>query len=230
MERNIFMEISMQNMDTDKIAIQELRKDEIIAIYSTHSVRHFPADERKPISSIERMASEGIYIGYGLFSSGQPDTDEGIERPSSHICHGQLLGYAFFTALPEQQVCLLDYFAVMEDFRSHGIGSIFLRHMKTSPSPYKGFLIESEDPDYANGEAELSIRRKRLAFYERNGAVATGIKASVFGVPYCLLYFPLQDGGFPDTETLCSHFSNIYRRMVSPYHYETNVHIFPPFG
>ena len=224
------MEISMQNMDADKIAVQELTKDEIIAIYSTHSVRHFPADERKPVSSIDRMASEGIYVGYGLYSSRQPDTDNSEEQPPSPLHRRQLLGYAFFTALPERQICLLDYFAVMEDFRSHGIGSIFLQHMKASPSPYKGFLIESEDPDYAKGEAELSVRRKRLAFYERNGAVATGIKASVFGVPYCLLYFPLEDGGFPDTETLCSHFSNIYQRMVSPYHYETNVHIFPPLG
>ena len=219
------MVMSIQNMDTDKIAIAKLTKEEIIAIYSTHSVRHFPADERKPVSSIERMASEGIYTGYGLYSSKYPD-EAGKQMASSELGRN-LLGYAFFTVLPEQQTCLLDYFAVMENYRSHGIGSLFLQHMKSSPAPYNGFLIESEDPDYAKGEAELSIRRKRLDFYEKNGALPTGIKATVFGVPYCLLFFPLQGANLPDKETLCQHFSNIYRRMVAPCHYETNVHIFP---
>ena len=71
------MVMSIQNMDTDKIAIAKLTKEEIIAIYSTHSVRHFPADERKPVSSIERMASEGIYTGYGLYSSKYPEENLG---------------------------------------------------------------------------------------------------------------------------------------------------------
>lgn len=211
----------------EKIVIQKLTKEEILDIYSTHSVRHFPADERKPISSIERMAGEGVYVGYGLYSPGQGigASKEGSSLPPSDR---QLLGYAFFTVLPEQQICLLDYFAVMEDYRSHGVGSLFLQHMKASSTPYQGFLIESEDPAYAHGEEELAIRRKRLDFYGKNGAISTGIKATVFGVPYCLLFFPLQNVILPDTQTLCHYFSNIYRKMVSPHHYETNVHIYPP--
>ena len=124
----------------------------------------------------------------------------------------------------------LDYFAIMEDYRSLGLGSLFLQHMKASAAPYQGFLIESEDPDHANGESELSIRRKRLDFYGKNGALPTGIKATVFGVPYRLLFFPLQDAHLPDVETLCQHFSNIYQRMVSPHHYEANVHIYTHSG
>ena len=169
------------------------------------------------------MAAEGIYTGYGLYS-----------RMES----GSLLGYAFFTVLPDQGGCLLDYFAVMEDHRSHGIGSLFLQYIKSSFRDIPGFLIESEDPDYAENPSEYSVRCKRLDFYERNGAVFTGIRASVFGVPYRLLFFPIRNTEklspetSPETlpepvspETVYSNFCSIYRRMVSPEAYQTQIRI-----
>ena len=194
---------SLQRQDID---IKILTGEEILDIYTTHSIRHFPEDERKPVSSIQRMTAEGIYTGYGLYS-----------RMES----GSLLGYAFFTVLPDQGGCLLDYFAVMEDHRSHGIGSLFLQYIKSSFRDIPGFLIESEDPDYAENPSEYSVRCKRLDFYERNGAVFTGIRASVFGVPYRLLFFPIRNTEKLSSETLpepvspetvYSNFCSIYRR------------------
>lgn len=211
---------SLRKQDID---IKILTGEEILDIYTTHSIRHFPEDERKPVSSIQRMAAEGIYTGYGLYS-----------RMES----GSLLGYAFFTVLPDQGGCLLDYFAVMEDYRSHGIGSLFLQYIKSSFRDIPGFLIESEDPDYAENPSEYSVRCKRLDFYERNGAVFTGIRASVFGVPYRLLFFPIRNTEklspetSPETlpepvspETVYSNFCSIYRRMVSPEAYQTQIRI-----
>ena len=195
------------------VLIRRLTNGEILSVYTTHSIRHFPENERKPVSSIERMSAEGIYTGYGLFSREDP---------------GKLLSYAFFTALPEEKNSLLDYFAVMEDYRSLGIGSLFLQHMKSFPAGYDGFLIESEDPDYAKDSQELSIRKKRISFYRKNGAFPTGLTAQVFGVPYRVLYFPLSSGQSPSTAALHLCFRNIYRRMVNPQNYETQVHIFPP--
>lgn len=205
----------LQNQDID---IKVLTGEEILDIYTTHSIRHFPEDERKPVSSIRRMTMEGIYTGYGLYLRKEPD---------------KLSGYAFFTILPDKGCCLLDYFAIMEDYRSHGIGSFFLQHIKSSFQDIPGFLIESEDPDYAGNPSEYSIRCKRLAFYERNGAVFTGIKASVFGVPYRLLFFPLQHMEESPSKTVLSaqaiqsDFCSIYRRMVSPEAFETQIHISP---
>ena len=201
---------SLQRQDID---IKILTGEEILDIYTTHSIRHFPEDERKPVSSIQRMTAEGIYTGYGLYS---------------HIESGALLGYAFFTVLPDHGGCLLDYFAVMEDYRSHGIGSLFLQYIKSSFRDIPGFLIESEDP------SEYSVRCKRLDFYERNGAVFTGIRASVFGVPYRLLFFPIRNTEKLSSETLpepvspetvYSNFCSIYRRMVSPEAYQTQIRI-----
>lgn len=202
----------LQNQDID---IKTLTSEEILAIYTTHSIRHFPEDERKPVSAIRRMAMEGIYAGYGLYLRKEPD---------------KLLGYAFFTVLLDEGCCLLDYFAIMEDYRSHGIGSLFLQCIRSYFPDLPGFLIESEDPDFAGNPSEYSIRCKRLAFYERNGAIFTGIKASVFGVPYRLLFFPLRHAderseAVLSVQAVQSDFFNIYRRMVSPEAFETQIHI-----
>lgn len=208
----------MQNypLQEQDIKIRRLTGEEILGIYTTHSTRHFPEDERKPVSSIRRMLADGIYIGYGFYPDKEPD---------------QLLGYAFFTVLPDKSCCLLDYFAVMEDYRSHGIGSLFLQHIRSFFRDIPGFLIESEDPDYAGNPSEYSIRCKRLDFYKRNGAVFTGIRATVFNVPYRLLFFPLRDNfsrkekdEYP-LETVHASYCSIYRRMVSPEDYEAQIHI-----
>lgn len=196
--------------------IKILTIEEILTIYTSHSVRHFPDNERKPVSSIQRMASEGIYTGYGLYL---------CENPTA------LLGYAFFTTLPDKDGCLLDYFAVLEEYRNCGIGSLFLQKMKSVLKEIPGFLIESEDPDYAENASEYSIRCKRLAFYERNGAAFTGIRASVFGVPYRILFFPATEPSpetpipekLPSAETVRSDFCRIYRHMVSPEAYKTQI-------
>ena len=214
--------MSVDTIQKQDIEIKRLTSEEILAIYTSHAIRHFPKDERKPVSSIRRMAAEGIYIGYGLYMRQDP---------------GCLLGYAFFTLLPDKGGCLLDYFAVMEDYRSCGIGSLFLQYIKASFLDIPGFLIESEDPDYAGNSSEYAIRCKRLAFYERNGAVFTGLRASVFGVPYRLLFFPLQHmeqflpKAAPSAEMVSSHFCHVYQRMVSPEDYASQVHLsFPVYA
>ncbi len=196
---------------TESYELRKLTKDEILSIYTTHSVRHFPENERKPAASIEKMSDEGVYIGYGLYS----------KEASDH-----LLCYGFFTALPEHKNILLDYFAVLEEYRSLGIGSRFLSQMKAEATKYNGFLIESEDPDYAGDEEECFIRQKRLSFYAKNNAAFTGIRADVFDVHYRLLYFPILKR--PDVQVLYSDFCDIYKYMVSEKNYRTRIHIFLP--
>lgn len=205
--------MSQLNINKENITIKKLTDNEIIQIYSTHSLRHFPENELKPISSMERMLMEGIYTGYGLYDK---------DNSSSLLC------YAFFTILPDRRNILLDYFAVIEEYRNHGIGSLFLQHMKSSVTDYDGLLIESEDPDYASDEKELSIRNKRIAFYSGNGCVFTGILAEVFGVHYRILYFSILS--MPPLETLFSDFDAIYQHMVSHKNYNSHIHIFKSDG
>lgn len=199
------------NSTTDDYILRRLNKEEIVSIYTTLSIHHFPASERKPVTSIERMYDEGIYIGYGLYSGAASD---------------RLLCYGFFTILPERRNILLDYFAVLEEYRNRGIGSRFLVQMKQSVTAYDGFLIESEDPDYAANDKERNIQEKRLSFYNKNNAAYTGIRADVFDVHYRLLFFPITRQ--PDITVIYSDFCEIYRRMVSEENYQTKIHISLP--
>lgn len=207
---------SNQPMNEENIIIQRLSNEEILSIYTAHSIRHFPVNELKPASSVKRLAEKGVYIGYGLF-----------EKENTTHSAPLLLCYAFFTVIPQRQNILLDYFAVMEDYRSHGIGSIFLNYAKSAITEYSGILIESENPDYAVNEEELIIQNKRLDFYKRNGACFTGILAEIFGVPYRLLYFPLTEKQ-SSLEDLRSDFDTIYQHMVSRENYEKHVRILMP--
>ncbi len=191
----------------EDLVINKLTKEELISVYTTHSVRHFPADERKPVSSISRMTEEGRYAGYGLYR----------EKDAELLC------YAFFTVLPGCRNILLDYFAVMEQYRSEGIGSYFLERMKYSITDCDGILIETENPDYARDESERIIRNKRISFYERNGAYFADILAKIFGVHYKILFLPVLQS--PAPETLLSDFDAIYRYMVPQEYYVTHIHI-----
>lgn len=150
--------------------IKKLDKDELIDLYTNIAVHHFPKDEYKPVSAVERLYDENIYSAYGLFDN------------------ESLMGYALFVDMPDNDSLLLDYFAILEDYRNQGVGSIFLEKLKTAFPNRKGFFIESENPDFAADETDLETRKKRLSFYERNNAELTPFLSTLFGVHYKVFY------------------------------------------
>ena len=194
--------------EENNVVIRELSEKEVISIYTTYSVLHFPAAERKPVSAIAHMTAAGTYKGYGLYHE------------------EQLLCYALFAVLPDRQNILLDYLAVLEEYRSLGIGTLFLNHMRKNITEYNGFLIEVENPDYAKSSGELSIRKKRIDFYYKNEAYFTGILAEIFEVFYRVLYFPILEK--PPVKTLFEDFTSIYANMVPAKYHDTSVHIYLP--
>ncbi|NLL76967.1 MAG: N-acetyltransferase [Clostridiales bacterium] len=195
-------------INNNDLIIKKLTEQGIISIYTAHSIRHFPANERKPVSAIRRMVQEGIYIGYGLYEKKEAES---------------LLCYAFFTMLPNCGNILLDYYAVMEQYRSRGIGSYFLQQLKKEIKDYEGILIETENPDYSKDDNEKLVRSKRITFYEGNGAFFTGILAEVFGVHYKVFFLPVLKT--PTQKKLLADFDAIYRHMLSQENYETHVRI-----
>lgn len=124
----------------------------------------FPAEERKPFSLIERKTA----MGYMEILVLRED--------------GKRCGLAI-TALG-QNIVLLDYFAISEDYRGEGLGSDALQLLKELYSENQ-FFLEIEEPDAAQPNAEERVRRKN--FYLRNGMLETGIRVSLFGVKMELL-------------------------------------------
>ena len=140
---------------------------QVESLYKSRLVKDFAEDERKPLSSMKESWEKGTYDCYGLFDG------------------EKIVGYAFFVR--NGKYFLLDYFAIKEDRRNEGLGSIFLKQLTACMEKEKSVIVEVEDPNQANSFAEKTLRNRRLQFYLRNGYMETTLESSVFGVSYRLL-------------------------------------------
>lgn len=181
--------------------IEQLTPSQIKKIYTGPAVRHFPADERKPVAAIEKLLEDGMYIGLGMFEAGGDDESE--ESP--------LMAYALFTKAADDYV-LLDYYAVLEEYRSDGVGSIFIKEMDNHFDGVRGMLLETEDIDSAASEEEYNTRKRRNAFYSRNNVIMSDIMSEAAGVRYNIWYKPFT-GDIPESDELRNTLSDLYNIM-----------------
>ena len=76
-------------------------------------------------------------------------------------------------SLEVEGVWLLDYLAVADTHRNHGLGRAFLAHLRSelgaAPNA-SGILLELESDQWGT-EEERYLRARRAAFYRRNGAI-----------------------------------------------------------
>ena len=172
---------------------------QVDSLYKSRLVKDFAEDERKPLSSMKESWEKGNYDCYGLF--------EGEE----------ILGYAFFVSNGDN--CLLDYFAIKEDRRNEGLGSIFLKRLAACMEKEKCVIVEVEDPDQANSFDDKTLRNRRLQFYLRNGYLKTTLTSSVFGVSYRLLE---GSNGVPHSaKNIRTAYIELYRSILPEEFFET---------
>jgi len=181
---------------------QNLTAQQRAYIYQNHMTRDFPKNELKPSTMIERLLREGVYDCLGLYDD------------------QQLVGYAYFTKLPDSGHLLLDYYAILSDFRNRSYGGQFLSEFVRHYEQYRGILIEVENPDYANSETERKLQTRRLGFYLRNGARETAIRGVVFSAHFRILV--LEKERTEDT-ILLERMIAIYDRMTGPERRRKNV-------
>ena len=175
--------------------VETLDLDRIRQLYTERVARDFPPDEIKPFSRIEKALSRGEYVCYGA-------TDG-----------GRILGYAFFVITGRQ--ALFDYFAVDQSLRGRGIGSRFIRALiGDTLAGMACVLLEVDDPDGAKTSDEEKLRRRRLAFYLRNGLRDTGVRAKVYGVRFRILWLPI--GEEPAPEAVRRVYSGLYHAILPP--------------
>lgn len=153
--------------------LRELSTLQIIFVYNTYMKEDFPPDELKPLKAILDMMDKGIYECLGLYQD------------------NEFVAYAYFVRNQERRTLLLDYLAVCPQHRSGGYGSIFLQKMKDYYKEENAVILECESERTALDEEERSIRRRRIAFYKRNGCHSTRTKANLFQVEYDILCLPL---------------------------------------
>jgi GNAT superfamily N-acetyltransferase len=102
---------------------------------------------------------------------------------------GNIAAFAFLFGLKATDFLLVDYFAVAENYRNQGVGSVFFKYLCHWASVRSiKLLLEVDDPAFGS-EPE----QKRVAFYEKNGA------KKISGIPYIL---PPLDGTVPTNQIL----------------------------
>lgn len=157
--------------------IKELTKEELRRVYEERMVVDFPPEELKPFAKIEELYDGGRYAAYSV---ADPE--------------GAILSYALFARLSAGNTkshYLFDYFAVREDLRNEGIGTLFLRRLAACLPDAESVIGEVENPQYAGDAEESELRKRRLRFYRRNGLRECGVTSRIYGVEYRILEVPL---------------------------------------
>lgn len=182
--------------------IKRLDIETIEQIYKTYLVKDFPANEVKPLENIKTMWEMDGYEGFGYY-----DNDV-------------LKAYAFTCHEPSSPYILLDYFAVVCDFRDQGLGGKILRELKNVIPGLNALIIETEDADKALNNTQKVERIRRDQFYSRNGVIKSRFSARVYQADYRIWYVPFDDS--VDEENIYDAYLEVYRFMLSERGYEEN--------
>lgn len=192
--------------------LKELSKEQLSAVYNNYMTKDFPADELKPLARILHTMDTGLCCAYGIFEQ------------------GGFRGYAVFIVPGGLRYGLIDYFAVLPEYRGTGVGHRFLERigdtLVTKYPELRGFFIESEDAAFAADEKERGIRMKRISFYERNGCRMTTLGSELFGVTYRIMLCDFYAGtGNEEKMPGIDDLDAVYRAMFEKHHYENSVRL-----
>ena len=163
-------------------------------IYYSHMQEAFPQSELRPYKNIESLTVHGNYECYGLYEN------------------NDLLAYAFFAKTENRKYYLLDYYAVLSSLRGKGIGSSFFSLLREKMSHTDGFFIEVESIESTEDVSEQSLRRRRIAFYEKNGSVMTDVKCLLYGVDFSIMVQPISVS-VPSNSIVLGELEEIYHTM-----------------
>lgn len=183
-----------------KLKLKPLKEAELTRLYETEMVYDFPRAELKPLRAMVRLLAMGQYDP--LLIADDQDTP---------------LGYAMLWLPKGRQGALLEYLGVLRGKRNGGLGS---RVLPLLMDRYGQLFGEAEAPD-SDDPAENDLRRRRIAFYERNGFRVLDYDSALFGVHFKSLYRgPERD----DRKVEALHRS-VYADYFSPAHMQRYIQI-----
>lgn len=143
-----------------------LNKAELTALYRDHLTSDFPKSELKPLKGMYNLMDQGVYDPLLVLEGDRP------------------VGYAMVWLPQDRKGALLEYFGVIRGLRNAGLGS---RILDVLTERYGQIFCEAEAPS-SDDPAENDLRRRRIAFYERNGFRVLDYDCALFGVHFNCLY------------------------------------------
>ena len=165
-------------------------------IYFNQMIKDFPEDELKTYDMIEEAIRSDHSIALGYYEN------------------DSLKGYA--TVLYAGNSLLLDYFAIISDYRGRGYGTCFLSELKDYFKNYDFLLIEAENN-------ESITARKRIEFYKRCGCRDSLLRGRLYFVEYVFLYLELSDKH--NSQMIKEEIINLYS-IIYPHYLNTEYLIF----
>jgi len=175
--------------------LRKIDYEEIAYIYENWLIKHFPQNEVKPLINIKNMYEIGGYEAYAWYEG------------------ENLRGYAYMCKNPAEKYVLLDYLAILDDYRGMGYGSKILKELKNVISETEAIIIETEDLDKAASKQEKEERVRRDSFYTGNGIIKSGLTATVYEADYRVWYMPF--GKILTDAEIADAYDKIYRFMLS---------------
>ena len=174
--------------------LQLLNQEELTVLYQNEMTVDFPKSELKPLAAMLRLMDMGCYEPLLVTENGKP------------------VGYALVWLPEDRSGALLEYFGVLWGLRSAGLGTKILGLLVER---YGQIFGEAEAP-CSDDPAENDLRRRRIAFYERNGFRVLDYECALFGVRFhCLYRGPETD----DRKVEAMH-RGVYAGYFSPAHME----------
>lgn len=172
--------------------------DTVKDIFDSRMIHDFPPSELRPRESIEMLTADGNYFSLGYF-----DEDE------------NLMAYALFARSSGSSFAMLDYFAVACEARGTGIGSDFLSKFREilTPEGIETVILEVECLETAFDDDDLSLRKRRIAFYENAGCKMSHVHSLLFSVHYNIMY---MSATVLSDEDIKVELERIYRVIVPP--------------
>ena len=163
-----------------------LTREQLKLAYDRDLTVSFPRDELKPFRAMEQMLGQGSYRAWGLM--------DGEDIAGLATVWNYAPGWALF-----------DYLCVSPRRRSDGLGSQLVQKLVQAE---RGNVLfgESEIPEFA---PDPDLARRRIGFYQRNGAREAGYDMTLFGVPYRVLYWAM---GEVSPDEIAHQHAALYRR------------------
>lgn len=156
----------MENVRLKQTTIEEF-KQKIYPYY----LDIFPEEERKSIKEIE--------TGYR----------KGWIKVIKIIYQNQLVGFMTVNRVREKGYLILDYLAILPEYRNKQFGTKALRLLFEEEKECKGIFIEIEKVGLGKCKEENLIRQKRKSFYEYLGFKELNFDLFLFGMIYTPLLF-----------------------------------------
>ena len=154
-------------IDMVRKMIRSMTEDELKIIYHQYMINDFPDNERKPLNVIQSRHNK---------------------KENYCICYFEdnvMKGYSILEFCEENRSLLMDYFAIIPEYRNQGTGTRFLNEMKVYFYEWDALFIESET-------AVTQTAEKRLCFYQKAGALISGDRVHLYHVDYEIMCISLK--------------------------------------